>query len=99
MIGGSFVEGSNLNGRCEVLTIGVLIAAIGLGLAIIGMLVATAPPRLTEVGWVLFAVGLVLIVVALVLDASDNGDHARVLRSSWGVLLLWPGLRKRLLVG
>jgi hypothetical protein len=87
-----------------VVVIGVVIAAIGLGLAIVGMLVPTAPPQLASLGWVLLAIGVVLIVVALVLnnvDTHDNarsswGFHADALRSSWGLLLVAPGLRKAL---
>jgi hypothetical protein len=86
-----------------VVVIGVVIAAIGLGLAIVGMLVPTAPPQLASLGWVLLAIGLVLIVVALVLNGVDGRDNARsswgfhadALRSSWGLLLVAPGLRKR----
>jgi membrane protein implicated in regulation of membrane protease activity len=73
-----------------VVELGVVIAAIGLALAIIGMLVPTAPPQLASLGWVLLAIGLVLIVVAVLLDVSDAHDHARhvfkVARSSWGEL-------------
>jgi membrane protein implicated in regulation of membrane protease activity len=73
-----------------VVELGVVIAAIGLALAIVGMLVPTAPPQLASLGWVLLAIGLVLIVVALVLDGVDTHDHARrviqkVARSSWGL--------------
>jgi uncharacterized membrane protein len=86
-----------------VVVIGVVIAAIGLGLAIVGMLVPTAPPQLASLGWVLLAIGLVLIVVALVLNGVDGRDNARsswgfhadALRSSWGLLLVAPGLRTR----
>jgi hypothetical protein len=95
-----------------VVVIGVVIAAIGLGLAIVGMFAPAAPPQLASLGWVLLAIGLVLIVVGLVLanGVDDNarsswgkasarsswGYHADVLRSSWGLLLVAPGLRKRL---
>jgi hypothetical protein len=87
-----------------VVELGVVIAAIGLALAIIGMLVPTAPPQLANLGWVLLAIGLVLIVVALVLNGVDAHDHAKAswslhARSSWGkyaMLLMVPGLRRRL---
>jgi uncharacterized membrane protein len=86
-----------------VVLIGVVIGAIGLALAIVGMFAPAAPPQLASLGWVLLAIGLVLIVVGLVLanGVDDNarsswGFHADALRSSWGLLLVAPGLRKAL---
>jgi sulfite exporter TauE/SafE len=83
-----------------VVVIGVVIAAIGLGLAIVGMF-APAPPQVSTLGWVLLAIGIVLIIAGLVLNAVDDNTRAAVdqlARSSWGktaAVLAVPGLRKR----
>jgi hypothetical protein len=40
--------------------------------------------------------GVILVLVALLLSEVDHHDNADVLRSSWGLLLAWPGLRRGL---
>jgi uncharacterized membrane protein HdeD (DUF308 family) len=85
-----------------VFVIGLVMLIVGVVLLIAGA-VAGLPPPAVQVGWALFAVGLILVVVALVLNGVDNRDtgrsswgfHADALRSSWGLLLVAPGLRKR----
>jgi uncharacterized membrane protein HdeD (DUF308 family) len=85
-----------------VFVIGLVMLIVGVVLLIAGS-VAGLPPVAVQVGWALFAVGLILVVVALVLNGVDNNDAARsswgkfadLDRSSWGLLLVAPGLRKR----
>jgi uncharacterized membrane protein HdeD (DUF308 family) len=86
-----------------VFVIGLVMLIVGVVLLIAGA-VAGLPAVAVQVGWALFAVGLILVVVALVLNGVDSRDtgrsswgwHADALRSSWGLLLVAPGLRKRL---
>jgi uncharacterized membrane protein HdeD (DUF308 family) len=78
-----------------VLTLGVIAIIVGIVLVVAGAF-APVPPQLSQIGWALFVLGVILVLVALLLSEVDHHDHAAVLRSSWGLLLMWPGLRRGL---